>query len=98
MKSTMFAQTLQLLPWGKIQKCIDNKHGDKHSKGLRTQDQLKAMFNCHLYGCQPSEILQHKLLRHHKEFLTIKAAINFYREFNFANSIQQLQKKRENYD
>lgn len=50
MKSTMFAQTLQLLPWGKIQKCIDNKHGDKHSKGLRTQDQLKAMLYCQLSG------------------------------------------------
>ena len=50
MKLTMFAQTLQLLPWGKIQKCINRKHGDKHSKGLRTQDQFKAMLYCQLAG------------------------------------------------
>lgn len=50
MKSTMFAQTLQLLPWGNIQKCIDKKQGDKHSKGLRTQDQFKSMLYCQLAG------------------------------------------------
>lgn len=50
MKATMFAQTLQLLPWGKIQKSIDSHDGDKHSKGLRTQDQLRAMLYCQLSG------------------------------------------------
>lgn len=50
MKSTMFAQTLQLLPWGNIQKTIDSHQGDKHSKGLRTQDQLRAMLYCQLSG------------------------------------------------
>ena len=50
MKSTMFAQTLQLIPWGNIQKCIDQKQGDKHSKALRTQDQFKSMLYCQLSG------------------------------------------------
>ncbi len=50
MKSTMFAQTLQLLPWGNVQKCIDRKQGDKHSKGLKTKDQLRAMLYCQLSG------------------------------------------------
>jgi hypothetical protein len=50
MKNTMFAQTLQLLPWNNIQKCVDEKDGDKHSKGLRTRDQLKAMLYCQLSG------------------------------------------------
>jgi hypothetical protein len=46
----MFAQTLQLLPWGNIQKCIDEKEGDKHSKGFKTRDQFKAMLYCQLSG------------------------------------------------
>ena len=50
MKTTMFAQTLQLLPWGNIQKVIDRKEGDKHSKGLKTQDQFRAMLYCQLSG------------------------------------------------
>jgi len=50
MKNTMFAQTLQLLPWNNIQKCLDERSGDKHSKGLKTRDQLKAMLYCQLSG------------------------------------------------
>lgn len=50
MKSTMFAQTLQLLPWRNVQKVIDRHQGDKHSKGLKTQDQLRAMLYCQLSG------------------------------------------------
>ncbi len=50
MKATMFAQTLQLLPWTKIQQTIDHYEGDKHSKGLRTADQLRSMLYSQLSG------------------------------------------------